>query len=224
MIIPLCPQIHCITDELTTSNCYILTQHNHTIIIDPNIFSSIDTYLIRHHSKPDLVILTHEHCDHISGLNELREKYPISVIASTHCSQGIQDPTANMTRIMESYLYFQSQGKTLVTYPKFTCTPADICFEDRYTFFWKNHKINIYRVPGHTPGSCYIDWDNNMFFTGDYLIKDEPVITRLPGGNSEEYHKIGLKLLANIPTHALIYPGHGMSYRLTSKDRVNYGL
>jgi metallo-beta-lactamase domain protein len=63
-----------------------------------------------------------------------------------------------------------------------------------------------------------------MFFTGDYLIKDEPVITRLPGGNSEEYHKIGLKLLANIPTHALIYPGHGMSYRLTSKDRVNYGL
>ena len=135
MIIPLCPQIHCITDELTTSNCYILTQHNHTIIIDPNIFSSIDTYLIRHHSKPDLVILTHEHCDHISGLNELREKYPISVIASTHCSQGIQDPTANMTRIMESYLYFQSQGKTLVTYPKFTCKPADICFEDRYTFF-----------------------------------------------------------------------------------------
>ncbi len=58
-------QPHCITDPLTQSNCYILTAESHALIIDPNCYQEIHSYLASHQLVPEYIILTHEHCDHI---------------------------------------------------------------------------------------------------------------------------------------------------------------
>ncbi len=75
--------------------------------------------------------LTHEHCDHIGGLNELRRTYPVTVAATEACSAGIGNQTRNMSRMMETFLYFKGGEKKLVHYPPFQCRKADLTFTDR---------------------------------------------------------------------------------------------
>ena len=72
-------QPHCITDPLTQSNCYILTAESHALIIDPNCYQEIHSYLANHQLVPEYIILTHEHCDHIAALNDMRKNYDLKV-------------------------------------------------------------------------------------------------------------------------------------------------
>lgn len=214
----------CLVEKITESNCYIIEDSGSALIIDPNDFSSINACLKKHHLKPEWVLLTHEHCDHMSGLNELREQYPVTVLTSDSCSKGIQDITVNMSRIMESYLYFKSDGAMLTKYPKIVCAPADLTFPKTYYFVWKSHQFNLIAAPGHTPGSTCIIADNNTLFSGDYFIPGEEVILRLPGGDEEAYEKTGKDILRALPDDIWTYPGHGEPFLLTKEVKQGYGL
>ncbi len=214
----------CLTDPLTNSNCYILTHQGHALIIDPNRFAPIQTYLTEHNVQPEYVFLTHEHCDHMAGLNELRQTYSLQVVASQACSDGIQSTTLNMTRMMEAYLYFKSQGTLRVTYPKFTCAKADIIFHTFDLFFWYDHHFLFVSAPGHTPGSTCIIMDDTVLFSGDYFIPGEDVITRLPGGDEETYQNLGKEVLRALPVPLWTYPGHGPAFMLTEEVKRHYGL
>ena len=74
-------RIERITDPLTTGNCYILLENGHAVIIDPNDEDRIEEVLRQYEAEPDYVLLTHEHADHISGLNGLREHYRFQTVA-----------------------------------------------------------------------------------------------------------------------------------------------
>jgi len=214
----------CLTDELTGSNCYILSADNCVLIIDPNNFSVIQHLLAAHHWQPDLIFLTHEHCDHIAGLNELRQVYETPVLASRACSDGMGNVTSNMSRIMETYLYFKSGGTTLIHYPRFTCSPADCVFDGPYEFTWHDHVFQAIPVPGHTVGSVCLIMDRKQLFSGDYFVPGEEVITRLPGGDSQAYEKTGKKVLQSLPVPIHTYPGHYADFILTEEVKRNYGL
>ena len=62
-------------DRQTTGNCYVLMEDGAAVIIDPNNYEQIEEILRQNQVTPELVLLTHEHGDHISGLNALREHY-----------------------------------------------------------------------------------------------------------------------------------------------------
>jgi hydroxyacylglutathione hydrolase len=213
-----------LTDPVTTSNCYIIKSAEHVLIIDPNDFIKIDHLLQSHCWTPDWVLLTHEHCDHISGLNELRQYYTVKVLTSKACSLGIQSTTLNMTRIMETYLYFKSGGTLLAKYPKFTCSPADVTFEDSFDLNWHEYHFHFISVPGHTPGSVCILVNGKTLFSGDYFLPGEEVATRLPGGNAEIYEKQGKNILRSLPENIWTFPGHGNPFLLTNEVKHEYGL
>ena len=214
----------CLTDTLSTSNCYIIKSAQHVVIIDPNDFIKIDKLLQSHNWILDWVLLTHEHCDHIAGLNKLRQYYTVKVLASQACSLGIQSTTINMTRIMEAYLYFKSGGTILTKYPKFTCASADVTFEDSFDFDWKEYHFHFISVPGHTSGSVCILVNNSILFSGDYLIPGEEVVTRLPGGSEEAYEKHGKATLRSLPENIWTFPGHGNPFLLTNEVKHEHGL
>lgn len=215
----------CLTDPLTESNCYIIASGSSALIIDPNNADLIMTYLEAHRLIPEYILLTHEHCDHIAGLNTLRSRWHTPVIASQACSDGIQDTKMNMTRMMESYLYFKSNGKLQVSYPKFTCQAAEITFDTPvYDFIWKEHSFRCIAVPGHTPGSTCIIVDGAILFSGDYFIPGEDVITRLPGGDEEAYQATGRNVLRALPEPIWTYPGHKQPFMLTQEVKLQYGL
>lgn len=202
----------------------MLEAAGHVVIIDPNDFAQIQQLLEQRGWTLDLVFLTHEHCDHISGLNSLRELYDISVLASSACSDGIQSTTLNMTRIMESYLYFKSGGCDVRQYPKFTCRPADMTFDESFALRWYEYHFRFLAVPGHTLGSTCIVVNEQLLFSGDYFLPGEAVLTRLPGGDEAAYEAKGKPLLRSLPDNIRTFPGHGEAFLLTKEVKRDYGL
>ena len=84
---------------------------------------------------------------------------------------------------MEMYLRFRNREKTESVYNPVRCQPADITFTENCRFLWRGHNFFLKALPGHTEGSCGIWMDEKIFFSGDYLIPGEEVITRFPGGS-----------------------------------------
>lgn len=206
----------------TGSNCYLIEEDKKALIIDPNEYEPIEKILQERNLTPEVVLLTHEHCDHIRGLNLLREAYPVKVVCSMACSQAIGDITANMSRMMEVYLLFRINEK--IAYPPFTCQPAEETYETEHVLRWRGHEFRCIPLPGHSIGSSCIFMDDRRLFSGDYLIPGEQVITRLPGGDEERYIKIAKPWLQGLAEGLEICPGHGDGFILTGKEKEAYGL
>lgn len=218
------PEIVTIKDDLTQSNCYIIENKGKVVIIDPNHFDQIHTLLQKEKWTPEYVILTHEHCDHMQGLNELRNIYPLTVVTSLVCSEGIQSAKNNMSKMMEVYLYFKSGEKETFSYKPFVCEPADLTFLNEMEFIWQENHFKMVLVPGHTRGSICIFLNKSLLFSGDYLLPGEEVITRLPGGDTKEYEEIGKPWLKKLSPGLTVYPGHGDVFELTKEVLKDHEL
>ena len=194
-------------DPLTESNCYILTEGKHCVIIDPGESANLLRILEENGWEPELLLLTHEHCDHMAGLDPVRDKYPSARFPATaKCNAGIQDPRQNVSRLMHIFLYFR--GKPGIPYERFACRPADEIIEETAILSWRGHTFRFVPLPGHTPGSEGIFLDEEYFFCGDYLIPDEEPILRFPGGDEKAYKQITEPFLEALPAGIKICPGH----------------
>ena len=201
------------TDPLAESNCYLLGEAGACAVIDPNDPKGPAERLEELGWTPELVLLTHEHCDHMAGVPALRARWPeVKVIAAAACSANLQNPRINMSAMMEVYLTFR--GKPGVTYPPFACGAADITYTKPYETAWRGHRIRCVPLPGHTPGSAVLFWDETTLFSGDYLLPGEETVLRLPGGSKEDYEKFARPFLDALPRGLTIRPGHGAGYTL----------
>ena len=203
-------------DPLTESNCYILAEDKKCVVIDPGESVHLLTTLDEHGWEPELILLTHEHCDHMAGLDALREAYPQAHFAAAkNCNDGIQNTRLNMSRIMDVYLYFR--GKLGIHFDPIVCRPADEIIEENAQLSWRGHTLRLVPMPGHTPGSVGIFLDEKAFFSGDYLIPGEEPLLRFPGGDADSYEKITEPILRSLPAGIRVYPGHGEPFKLQKK-------
>lgn len=86
-------------DPLTESNCYILVENDRCLVIDPGEHVKLLSILKDCGWEPELILLTHEHCDHMAGLDALRDQYPQACFAATAvCNAGIQSLRLNLSR------------------------------------------------------------------------------------------------------------------------------
>lgn len=194
-------------DPLTESNCYILAEGDRCVVIDPGESEGLFRILKKRNWTPELILLTHEHCDHMAGLEALRQEYPKArYLATERCDAGVRSARLNMSRVMEVYLYFR--GKPGIHYDPFTGREADEIIPDDAVLKWRNHTFRFVSLPGHTPGSSGIFLDEKTFFSGDYLIPGEEPILRFPGGDPEIYAKVTEPFLRNLRGEILICPGH----------------
>lgn len=208
-------------EPLAESNCYVLGEKGRCVVIDPNS-PVVEGMMTQRGWQPDYFILTHEHCDHMAGLEKLRARWPKTpTVCTTLCSVGIQSPRLNMTSMMEVYLTFR--GKQGVHYPPFVCREAEVTFSKPCTLFWQGHTLRCVPLPGHTPGSMGIFLDEITFFSGDYLLPGEDVILRLPGGSQRSYELETLPFLRTLPVGMEICPGHGAPY-IRIREENTYGL
>ena len=199
-------------DEMTESNCYILEENQKAIVIDPNDGKRVAEQLRENGWWPEYIFLTHEHCDHIQGLNEVRKQFPKSrVIAQEICSKNIQSPVGNMSALMETYLHFKYAGRHF-HYEPFICAKAELTFGQQYEMEWEGHRIVLESVPGHTWGSAVMWVDQTVVFSGDYLIKGKTDVIRLPGGDEVAYDRYARPWKQRLPEGTILYPGHGPGY------------
>ena len=197
------------------TNMYFILSKNEAIIIDPHESSEGYEFLRSNGIKIIKIFLTHEHFDHTSGVNWFRGRFESELICHLKCAEQIEEAGNNRPFLIALVLSEKDKvdggnkaKELLKQYKPYTCQ-ADITFDAEMIYEWNGHKIYLKPTPGHTPGSCCITFNENTVFTGDSLIKGVPVITRFPGGSSEDYNCITIPYLKLLKNEMLIMPGHG---------------
>ncbi|MDY6296027.1 MAG: MBL fold metallo-hydrolase [Schwartzia succinivorans] len=209
------------------SNMYIIMEQNEAFIVDPNINEDALLLMRGNGVQSATVVLTHEHFDHISGVNWLRENMYCRVLCTQSAKEAIQDSYTNLAQYWDVVMMDKSpeeqEAGLLVKDENYTCM-ADAVFPLDKALNWHNHEIKGIAAPGHSPGGMLIRFDD-VVFTGDNLVNGVGVICRLPGGKWRDYKNITLPIFSNLNERVQIYPGHGDSGDLfeLSKYLVKYG-
>lgn len=196
------------------SNMYLLAENRRGIIIDP--CDGFTPQIEEKCSGIDYILLTHEHCDHVSGVESLRERYGCPVMCSEICSRRLGNPAQNLSRYQESYMFMQTGEPVPEDLPYLgeITTHGDETFSGEAELSWQGHTFRLMETPGHSPGSICILVDGNTLLSGDSLLPNGVVVTRFPGGSRRQYEQLTLPYLRGLPDETLVYPGHYGAFRL----------
>jgi hydroxyacylglutathione hydrolase len=199
--------IHCIINDPIPSNCYIVTEQNSCIIIDPGSknCSMILEYVSTKGLSIEFIFLTHEHFDHIWGVDEIMKISPkTKVLTSSLCQELIVNPKNNLSE------YYDQIG--------FKVKSPTIAIENLPDFFsWQNRQIIVHKTPGHSNASVSFQIDNAIF-TGDLVFEKNKIVTNLPTGNKEKIKQSILSIKKKLSPDTIVYPGHNMPFLIKDID------
>ncbi len=144
-----------ITNSLLQENCYILEKDKSAIIIDPGIETDkIIGELTSRGLKPEYVLLTHGHFDHIYSCKELKDMGAKIFITE------VDAPKLLDNELCMGFFYNVNCQPVL---------PDGFLVEGENEFL--GEKFEVVFTPGHTSGSCVIIHDNEIF-TGDTYFEE----------------------------------------------------
>ncbi len=140
-----------------------------------------------------IVVLTHEHMDHIGGVPSFPPKTVVAAHAMAANKIGLQDEFVLMTRAF---------GHRLDDFH------VDIHLHHGTTIDVGGCALRTIHTPGHCSGAiCLYEPENGILFTGDTVFAGGTLGGIFPSGNISDY--IGtLQALRNMKIREL-YPGHG---------------
>lgn len=192
---------------------YILIEGTKALVIDPCILEEALQFLKENHVTELLILLTHEHYDHVSGVNWLRQNIPsVQVLCSSECAKALPEPSDNLSRFWE-VLFLGKDAKTQEYVRNMNIQPysckADKTFDGETQLLWEGHSLFLKETPGHSKGSVCILLDERYLFSGDSLVTGYPTITRLPGGSKKDYAALTVPYLKSLNPELTVYPGHG---------------
>jgi len=194
------------------SSMYIVPADGSCLVIDPCVSEEAENLLGVSCVKDCLILLTHEHYDHISGVNWLRERLPCRVICSESCAGRIADPKKNLAAYFKAVALQKSEAEREVLEgcldPGYACR-ADQTYTGRLEFCWGGLALALREAPGHSPGSQIIEIGGRWYFTGDSLIPGTRLVTNLPGGDRKLYNEKTRPYLEAVPPGSILFPGHG---------------
>ncbi len=221
-------QIHHATFEYLNSNMYAVVENRNALIIDPHKNMQVADFLRQNLVKNLLILLTHEHNDHTSGILFFKKLFPNSPLIATNVTSDYLADIKNARPVLINFILKEQDhlnGTNLTE--KFNqefepfCGKADIVFDKELKLSWNNHCLKLIKTTGHSPGSCVIFLDDDFIFTGDSLMKDYPVVTRFPRGSKKDFCNKTLPFFASLNKNLKVFPGHGAAFFL--KDLYKNG-
>lgn len=215
--------IHRFVYGLINSNMYIIIGNSSAIMIDSIISKDADDLLKKHNIKNLWILLTHEHYDHIQGINYYRQHFNCCVIANNNAIVNIKNPKKNLAAYIDSIAVLKdmpSNWRVIYQIPEDYSSYGDIGFEQSLNFYWDDIIFTMTHTPGHSQGSSCISAQDHFYFTGDSLINEHDTILRLPGSNRNDYYTFTKPFLDNIPPNAYILPGHGIEFMMSDHNKL----
>lgn len=199
-----------IINEPVPSNCYVLYNKEgdrNCIVIDPGSRDNTKLlcFLKERNLAPIYIILTHEHFDHIWGVNDILERYQVPIVCSELCSQRIKDSFDNCSVMYDDMMAVAINSDVI----SIESLESELQLGDE--------SIKFYSTPGHSD-AC-VSFSVGMYlFTGDALINNLKTVTKLPTG-SKKRQKETIETLRELQGHELlVYPGHGDPFHLDGYD------
>lgn len=196
-----------------SENTYLwINEHNECWITDPGMYGTEEEkvlidYIEQNGLKPQQIINTHGHIDHIFAVDALKAKYNIPFGIHT-LEQPILD------NAVDSAMMFGF---------KFSVAPKpDFYLEDGQILQLGDDQIEVRLAPGHSPGSVVLYYaKGNLAVSGDVLFKESVGRSDLPGGNHDVLMKSIQTQLYTLPNATEIYSGHGPSTTIAHEKQYN---
>ena len=183
------------------TNCYIVTDEStmKCAVIDPGSDSNeILNYMEENGLKPEAILITHGHFDHVTAVPAVREE--------TGATVYINEKDA-YTGGRFDHARFQADENTRYYSEGDTVQVGNLTFE-------------VMETPGHSRGSVTLKCEN-VLFTGDTLFRDSVGRTDLEGGDMRELLRSILRLY-DLQGDYEVYPGHMEASTLERERRFNY--
>ena len=188
------------------SNCHIIESGNSIALVDaPALSQELLNYLKGKEEMVEYILLTHDHFDHIIGLEDMLKILPnAKVVVHPLDASGLKDSTYSLTNLAG------------VLQPNVT---PDVLVNNNDELAFGTTHIKVLHTSGHTDGSvCYIVEDN--IFSGDTLFEGTCGRTDFVTGSYEEILR-SLKTLATYPKHYKVFAGHGGATTIENELKFN---
>ncbi|GHT49058.1 MBL fold metallo-hydrolase [Endomicrobiia bacterium] len=191
-------------------NCYIVydSKSLNAAIIDPG--EDGDKVILgvkKGGFKPEILINTHGHYDHMLSDDAIRAKFQIPLAIHKDDVCMLSDVYKNGSAM------FSTSG--IVKNP-------DMLLEDNQKVKLSFAAFKVMHTPGHTKGGICLLFDG-FLITGDTLFAGTIGRTDFDGGDYEEMAS-SLSKIKNLDPSLIIYPGHGSSTTLANELRYNQYL
>lgn len=174
------------------TNSYLVWEDEEAFVVDPGGYNSTILDNIRKHSlQLKYIILTHGHCDHIGGVQWLKDVTGAKVVSSKDEVEMLEDARINMS---------VDFGETIEITP-------DITVIDREILKVGDMDLEFIMTPGHSKGGMCIKVKEHLF-SGDTLFNSSIGRTDFIGGSMETLIKSIKEKLFVLDDNTKVYPGH----------------
>lgn len=208
------------------SNMFVIITGNEAVVFDPNVNEELLTLLEERNIQKVHILLTHEHYDHTSGVNWLRDHTGADLYCQSDCAKVIATERGNNPALIALVLASEDKQDGGHRYMDFKETfrpytiKADKTFEIEDQLIIGDLSFKVTSTPGHCPGSaCYI-LNDDMVFTGDTLLQNDPVIIRFAESRKNIYEQIALPYLQSLKKTMIVMPGHGDPFILSETNNI----
>jgi len=197
-VVELATGIYQIRGEKPVGHVYLIKGDSKNVLIDTGVaatFPILERRLAElglHVTDVNLIILTHEHVDHIGATAFFHR----TAVVAAH-------------RLAANKLELQDEFVTLLKRDQ-ASKPfwVDVWLEDGCTIDLGNYELQVIHTPGHTSGCiCLYEPRAGLLFTGDTVFAGGTLSEIAVGGNVSDYVN-SVRRLSNLKVKQ-IYPGHG---------------
>lgn len=206
--------IECFTLGPFETNCYVVSEGGAAEgapcwVIDASFEPRpIIDHLRRKKWRPELLILTHAHVDHIAGVAEVKQAFPdISICIHPAEREWLGDPVSNLSAL---------SGSPVIS------PEAELFLSDGDTLKLGGSAWRVLHTPGHSPGGItLVDSDDRCALVGDTLFAGSVGRTDFPGCDHGALMRSISERLYVLPDQTRVYPGHGPETTIGRERRNN---
>lgn len=191
------------------ANCYVAWEDpKRALVIDPGDEGPRIVEALREKGvRPQLILNTHGHFDHIGAVEELKRAF--------------QAPYKIHRADVEIMAMVPARTRLFgILTPE---QPAPTGFvEPDEEFRLGDLEVRALHTPGHTPGgTCYYAPNDACVFTGDTLFMSSIGRSDFPGGDGPRLLRSIQEKLLTLPPQTRVYPGHGPSTTIGDEAEAN---